>query len=267
MCKAPRKGLLGRYKVALLGTQRSGKTATALRMVSDTFDIDYEPTATTGHLGVSCWAREQGVLLQVWDTAGQDNFENSCTFAAQNCDVVVIVYDVTDKESFDAINGMVAEVRAKRQDTPIVLLGNKIDEQERRVLEEDCEALAEGLDTYFAEASAKTGHGFENLEDLILEILWDPSFDPRSSKLPDLVLTLNAQVREAEEVFVQCINLAGNITAAVHVSLEEALGFLHPLLGELIDIPRRRLKLILPIGKMLQRVDAEKPVSSLLACH
>jgi len=208
--------------------------------------------------------------LQVWDTVGQgclESSESSSTSAVCNSDLVMIVYDVTDYDSFAVVADMVREVRATRETVPIIVVGNKTDALLREVLTEDGETLAATCDTYYAETSAKSGSGVLNLEDLVSEILCDPSFDAKSSRLPDVVLTLTAQAAGPEDMLVSGRSISGDVKAILRVKLEDELGCLHPMLREHIDLPKRRLKLVLSTGQLIQLSETERSVNCLLASH
>jgi small GTP-binding protein len=241
--------MMGKHKVALLGRARSGKTAIALRMVSGIFGDAYEPTDTAGFLGVSKDAREQGVLLQLWDTVGFGSLDSS----AGDSEVYLVIYDVTDVASFHAAADIAKEARDGSPETPIVLVGSKSDAPDRQVLEDDGKAMAANLDAYFAEVSAKTGAGIEDLEDLVLEVLWDRSFTPETSRQPDLVLTLSADNEDSASTLVNCISMAGTTMASLLVTDEDTVGKMRLQLLDTMAIPRRRLKMVLPCGDLLKR--------------
>ncbi|XP_065776331.1 ras-related protein Rab-26 isoform X5 [Muntiacus reevesi] len=106
------------------------------------------------------------VKLQIWDTAGQERFRSVTHAYYRDAHALLLLYDVTNKASFDSIQAWLMEIQEHAQDDVVLmLLGNKVDSaQERAVKREDAEKLAKAahgcLQDYglpFMETSAKTG--------------------------------------------------------------------------------------------------------------
>eukprot|EP00826_Nyctotherus_ovalis_P020111 TRINITY_DN1628_c0_g1_i9.p1 TRINITY_DN1628_c0_g1~~TRINITY_DN1628_c0_g1_i9.p1 ORF type:complete len:158 (-),score=42.75 TRINITY_DN1628_c0_g1_i9:107-580(-) len=107
--------------------------------------------------------------MQLWDTAGQERFKNLIPNYLRDCQVAVIVYDITNRESFEATSYWVKEVNEiTNKNVVIALVGNKLDlESERAVQKEEGEKLARENNMSFVEVSASTG---ENLAEIFNEI-------------------------------------------------------------------------------------------------
>ena len=103
--------------------------------------------------------------LQIWDTAGQERFSTITQSYYHNSNGIIIVYDVTDRESFDAINKWVSDVdRLSQDDVCKVLIGNKVDlEAARCVSTKEGQDMAASLGIPFMETSAKSAQNVENL--------------------------------------------------------------------------------------------------------
>ncbi|XP_036860348.1 ras-related protein Rab-26 isoform X2 [Manis javanica] len=99
------------------------------------------------------------VKLQIWDTAGQERFRSVTHAYYRDAHALLLLYDVTNKASFDNIQAWLAEIQEYAQhDVVLMLLGNKVDSaQERVVKREDGEKLAKEYGLPFMETSAKTG--------------------------------------------------------------------------------------------------------------
>ncbi|XP_064334412.1 ras-related protein Rab-26 isoform X2 [Camelus dromedarius] len=99
------------------------------------------------------------VKLQIWDTAGQERFRSVTHAYYRDAHALLLLYDVTNKASFDSIQAWLAEIQEYAQhDVVLMLLGNKVDSaQERVVKREDGEKLAKEYGLPFMETSAKTG--------------------------------------------------------------------------------------------------------------
>ncbi|XP_029802180.1 ras-related protein Rab-26 isoform X3 [Suricata suricatta] len=84
------------------------------------------------------------VKLQIWDTAGQERFRSVTHAYYRDAHALLLLYDVTNKASFDNIQAWLTEIQDYAQhDAVLMLLGNKVDSaQERVVKREDGEKLA-----------------------------------------------------------------------------------------------------------------------------
>ena len=154
-----------------LGNSSVGKTSYILRYTEKTFEEVYLTT-----LGIDFKTKiiklpnNQKYRIDYYDTAGQERYKSISLNAIKNTQGVILMYDITNKKSFDAITKWMKDIiEAKGQDFPIVLLGNKCDmEQERQVTKDEGEQLAQKYNLSFFETSNKTG---KNIEEAGLELI------------------------------------------------------------------------------------------------
>ncbi|XP_068205081.1 uncharacterized protein [Palaemon carinicauda] len=99
------------------------------------------------------------VKLQIWDTAGQERFRSVTHAYYRDAHALLLLYDVTSKNSFDNTRAWLAEVHEYAQDDVVIMLiGNKCDVNGDRIIRrEDGERLAREYNVAFMETSAKTG--------------------------------------------------------------------------------------------------------------
>ena len=104
---------------------------------------------------------EQTVNVRFWDTAGQELFHSITHNYYKKSDGVVLCYDISNKRSFERADFWAKEIRNHcRENTPVLLLGNKSDLREiREVKEEEGVYFAKSKELYFMETSAKTNEG------------------------------------------------------------------------------------------------------------
>ena len=104
------------------------------------------------------------VKLQIWDTAGQERFRTITVSYFKGAHGVALVYDVTDRDTFEAIRHWVKQIQEHAEsNVTIVLIGNKCDkEQLRMVSREEGEELAKEINAPFFETSAKTNINVED---------------------------------------------------------------------------------------------------------
>ena len=109
---------------------------------------------------------DRTIRLQLWDTAGQERFRTLIPSYIRDSAVTIIVFDVTCRQSFEAVDRWVEDVRRERgEDVLIALVGNKADLGEaRQIGAAEGEAKARALNAeIFLETSAKTGAGVKTL--------------------------------------------------------------------------------------------------------
>uniref|UniRef100_A0A8C1K6R3 RAB6A, member RAS oncogene family n=1 Tax=Cyprinus carpio TaxID=7962 RepID=A0A8C1K6R3_CYPCA len=105
------------------------------------------------------------VRLQLWDTAGQERFRSLIPSYIRDSTVAVVVYDITNVNSFQQTTKWIDDVRTERGgDVIIMLVGNKTDlADKRQVSIEEGERKAKELNVMFIETSAKAGYNVKQL--------------------------------------------------------------------------------------------------------
>ncbi|KAG0665346.1 Ras GTPase ras2 [Rhodotorula mucilaginosa] len=151
-------------KIVVLGDGGVGKTALTLRLSLNFFVETYDPTIEDSYRKQAI-IDEQPYMLEILDTAGQEEYTALRDQWIREGEAFLIVYSVTSRASFDRVEKFRTQVaRVKDSDAvPVVLVGNKIDRvHEREVETKHGEQLAQRLGCAFVETSAKTR---ENLEE------------------------------------------------------------------------------------------------------
>lgn len=119
------------------------------------------------------YLEDRTVRLQLWDTAGQERFRSLIPSYIRDSSVAVVVYDITNKKTFENTRKWVDDVRAERgNDVIIVLVGNKTDLNDKReVTTAQGEEEAKKNNLMFIETSAKVGHNVKALFKRIAQAL------------------------------------------------------------------------------------------------
>ena len=91
------------FKVVLIGAPSVGKTSILERFVTDVYTEDYKATIGADFRTKDIQINGQTVLLQIWDTAGQERFRALAAPFYRGANICVLVFDVNDKMSFEAI--------------------------------------------------------------------------------------------------------------------------------------------------------------------
>lgn len=168
-------------RLVFLGAAGVGKTALIRRFLQDSFEPKHRRTVEELHSkeydigGVK-------VTVEILDTSGSYSFPAMRKLSIQNSDAFALVYAVDDPESLEAVKRLRDEILEVKEDkyTPIVVVGNKTDcEEKRRVASEDVLSKVElDWNNSFVEASAKEN---ENVVEVFRELLQQANLPSRLS--------------------------------------------------------------------------------------
>lgn len=167
------------FKILLIGDSGVGKSSLLVTFISNSVD-DLAPTIGVDFKIKSLRVGGKKLKLTIWDTAGQERFRTVTSSYYRGSHGIVLVYDVTRRESFNNLFDVWAkevELYSTNPDCIKVLVGNKADkESERVVSREEGLALAKELGSEFMECSAKIRENVEKcFEELALKIMEVPS--------------------------------------------------------------------------------------------
>lgn len=154
-----------KFKLIFLGDQYVGKSSILFRFAQDKFEQDYQPTIGLDFHSKNVTINGANVRLLLYDTAGQEKFKSLIPMYIRDANVIIVVYDITVKNSFTNTSHWVNETKdLKREDAIFCLVGNKIDlENERTVTTQEAQQFADENGFLFFEVSAKTGQGIQEL--------------------------------------------------------------------------------------------------------
>jgi len=144
-------------KLLMIGDSGVGKTCLLLRYANDSFSPTFITTIGIDFKIKNVDLDSRRIKLQIWDTAGQERFRTITTSYFRGAQGILLVYDVTDRDSFNSIRNWVAQIQ-QHADVNVnkILVGNKCDMQgERLVSLEEGQALAAEYGIAFFETSAK----------------------------------------------------------------------------------------------------------------
>lgn len=178
---------LRKFKLVFLGEQSVGKTSLITRFMYDAFDNNYQATIGIDFLSKTMYLEDRTVRLQLWDTAGQERFRSLIPSYIRDSTVAVVVYDITNSNSFNQTSKWIDDVRTERgNDVIIMLVGNKTDLQDKRqVTVEEGEKKAKELDVMFTETSAKSGYNVKHLFRRVASAL--PGMDQIEKSKQDII--------------------------------------------------------------------------------
>lgn len=163
---------MDRVKIVLIGNSCVGKTAIFTRIDIGTFTDDYISTVGGSFTKIEETNRDKKVELGFWDTAGQEKFRNVVPMYFQRAGFILVVFDITDKKSFDDIDIWISMAKERAPtDAKIIVVGNKSDLSDKRVISHDegVKKASEASALAYVETSAKTGDGIEFLTRSIID--------------------------------------------------------------------------------------------------
>ena len=108
---------------------------------------------------------DHSIKMQIWDTAGHEKFRTITTSYYKSAQAIIILYDITQKSSFDHIRNWITEIdKFGKQGVLKVIVGNKLDlENNRKISKEDAENLALRYGLKLWEVSAKDNTNIEEM--------------------------------------------------------------------------------------------------------
>ena len=152
-------------KFIIIGDSGVGKSNILLRYTRDKFNEEFQSTIGV-EFGVKNLQIEDKIYrVQIWDTAGQQNFRSVTRAYYKNSVCACVVYDITSKKTFESIKSWIEDCRKQCPKTILlVLIGNKVDlENEREVSYEEGADFAKQYEMFFYETSAKTGKNIDEV--------------------------------------------------------------------------------------------------------
>ncbi|XP_019169013.1 PREDICTED: ras-related protein RABD1-like [Ipomoea nil] len=152
------------FKLLLIGDSSVGKSCLLLRFADDSYVDSYISTIGVDFKIRTVELEGKTIKLQIWDTAGQERFRTITSSYYRGAHGIIVVYDVTEKESFNNVKQWLNEIdRYANESVCKLLVGNKCDLVENKVVDtETAKAFADELGIPFLETSAKDSINVEH---------------------------------------------------------------------------------------------------------
>ena len=157
-------------KVLVVGDVEVGKTTIFNQFTKHEFYPSYSPTTGYNFFFVKLKTNNKVMKLHIWDTSGNPTYRANCLQWFRNSELCIVVYSVTNLDSFNNVKIWINDLRANNSEAPIVLLGNQSDDEENRaVTKEMGEKIKEEYNLeFFEEVSAK--NGFDQKDNFVFKI-------------------------------------------------------------------------------------------------
>ncbi|EAS06418.3 small guanosine triphosphatase family Ras-related in brain (Rab) family protein (macronuclear) [Tetrahymena thermophila SB210] len=150
------------FKILLIGNSGVGKTCMLMRYSENQFTYNFYNTIGVDFKIKALRLEDKNIKLQIWDTAGQDRFRTITCSYYRGAHGILIVYDITERESFDNVKTWMVEIeKHAKKGVQKMLIGNKSDCSNRAVSYEEGFELAKQYQIPFAETSAKNASNID----------------------------------------------------------------------------------------------------------
>ncbi len=163
---------MDRIKLILVGDESVGKTSIITQFSEHQFTNEYIPTIGSDKIIKEIEIKGEKLKVEIWDTVGQEQYRTVNKIFIKNAQIALIVYDITNKDSFNHLNFWLQEINDNNSKKVICcVLSNKTDLYENQVVEsEEGKNFAAEKKMKFFETSAKD---YESIENVFFEICED----------------------------------------------------------------------------------------------
>ena len=152
-------------KYVIIGDSGVGKSNILLQYINGKFSDDFKATVGVEFGAKNIEINSRIYRIQIWDTAGQENFRSIARAYYKNSICACIVYDITNRNSFNSVQSWIDDCTKQTPKSILLLLiGNKNDLNDKREVQyEEGAEFAKKRNMIFLETSAKTGNIIDNI--------------------------------------------------------------------------------------------------------
>jgi len=153
------------HKLVFLGDSAVGKSCIVSRFIRGDFSEFQEPTIGAAFNTGTIELEDIKIRFEIWDTAGQERYRSLAPMYYRGASAAVIVYDITNIESFEGAKLWVSEIKRRGNSECIIsIIGNKSDlKDNRKVSVKKVTEYADTNNISYMEVSAKAGVNINNM--------------------------------------------------------------------------------------------------------
>mmetsp|Transcript_25727 Transcript_25727/g.45150 ORF Transcript_25727/g.45150 Transcript_25727/m.45150 type:complete len:186 (+) Transcript_25727:794-1351(+) len=146
------------FKFITVGDSGVGKSCLLLQFTDRRFRADHDITIGVEFGAKTISVNDKNLKIQIWDTAGQENFLSVTRAYYRGSVAALLVYDVSSRSSFESLGRWLTEIQNNAGEAvSVILVANKIDLADREVQTEEGQSFANEKGLLYIETSAKTG--------------------------------------------------------------------------------------------------------------
>lgn len=162
-----------KLKIILVGDTNVGKTSILQRKHNNIFNPTFTTTLGVDFYYISLRKNNTDIKIYLWDTAGQEKFANLINVYFRDIDGAMILYDITNRNSFDSIENWIEKIsmyNKNKTDVPIIIVGTKTDlEKHRMVHKHEVVNISKKYNYITIECSSKENYNIDETFDLIID--------------------------------------------------------------------------------------------------
>jgi small GTP-binding protein len=165
-------------KVVLIGDSGVGKTSIISRFTKDTFNNEEMSSSSAQFTSKTIQINDQSIKFDIWDTAGQEKFRALAKIFYKDAQVIILVYEIINKESFESIKNYWYKESSENSTADIFfVVGNKSDLYENeQVTDEEGKKFAKEINAIFKITSALSNTGIDRLFESIGKKILNPNY-------------------------------------------------------------------------------------------
>ena len=173
-------------KVTLIGDSGVGKSCIIKRYINDEFVSGLVSTRGANYSTKVVHRNGKALRLDLWDTAGQEQYRSLGRHFYKDSYVIILVYDITVRETFDNMKNLWYHdiLKYGEKYTILAVVGNKSDlYEEEQVTEEEGRQYAKEINAMYMLVSAKNGDNINNLFNDVVKLYWEPTFQEKVDEM------------------------------------------------------------------------------------
>ncbi|KAG2392314.1 hypothetical protein C9374_012566 [Naegleria lovaniensis] len=198
------------FKILIIGDMGVGKSCILLRFSENQFNVSHVSTIGVDFKIKNMEKKGKKVKLQIWDTAGQERFRTITTSYYKGAQGVIMVYDITQRKSFENLNLWLNDVKQYADpNVSLILVGNKVDlEDQRQVTESEANEWAQrvGIHTCL-QTSAKDSVNVDQAFEKMVDGIFEHSFENSLTNKTNSTVKINDQQQVVKKPSKRCLIL------------------------------------------------------------
>ena len=192
-----------KVNLIIIGDSTVGKTSIIKQYFEGEINGNYLATVGVDHYSKDIELSNKLIRLKIWDTAGQERFKSLTKNFFKNAQGVILVYDVTNKETFNNLKNWISSTKenvSSDKNLKAIIIGNKIDlVSSREVNKQEAEELAKSFNYSYFETSAKRNSGIdEAIKNIMLQVL-SVKMNVETNKDGGLRLTMKREYESGDD--------------------------------------------------------------------
>ena len=164
-------------KVLLFGNSGVGKTSIFTRFYNNKFDGNVNSSVGVDFQTKVIKHKNKEYSIHLFDTAGEERFRSVTTSYFHMADYFMLVFDLTNKNSLNAIPEWIESLKENVEKPKFMILGNKSDLERNQIQDDEINDVLEGKDNFkingenFMKVSAKNGKNINEAFDYLLDLI------------------------------------------------------------------------------------------------